>query len=171
MYGRRRAEGCGVSREAAPRELEVEAAGLIRAALSGDEFTIDRIVTRGYAHRTSNVCQSSSPRRCPVTGTRPIRPRGIHRSRTRPSSSTTIRNHSRCLRSWSGSSRPVQTNSTRPGAPGLRRARVTGSPQKREDSGGSPAGKPGGESQAAGRGSAPRRSCSASHASTSARLK
>jgi hypothetical protein len=37
-----------VSREAAPRELEVEAAGLIRAALTGDEFTIDRIVTRSY---------------------------------------------------------------------------------------------------------------------------
>ena len=37
-----------MSREAAPRELEVEAAGLIRAALTGDEFTIDRIVTRAY---------------------------------------------------------------------------------------------------------------------------
>jgi hypothetical protein len=37
-----------VSREAAPRELEVEAAGLIRAALTGDEFAIDRIVTRAY---------------------------------------------------------------------------------------------------------------------------
>jgi hypothetical protein len=37
-----------VSREAAPRELEVEAAGLVRAALTGDEFTIDRIVTRAY---------------------------------------------------------------------------------------------------------------------------
>jgi hypothetical protein len=37
-----------VSREAVPRELEVEAAGLIRAALTGDEFTIDRIVTRAY---------------------------------------------------------------------------------------------------------------------------
>ena len=37
-----------MSREAAPRELEVEAAGLIRAALAGDEFTIDRIVTRAY---------------------------------------------------------------------------------------------------------------------------
>jgi hypothetical protein len=32
----------------AARELEVEAAGLIRAALTGDEFTIDRIVTRAY---------------------------------------------------------------------------------------------------------------------------
>jgi hypothetical protein len=38
-----------VSRKTAPRELEVEAAGLIRAALTGDEFTIDRIVTPGYA--------------------------------------------------------------------------------------------------------------------------
>jgi hypothetical protein len=37
-----------VSREAAPRELEVEAAGLIRAALTGDAFTMDRIVTRAY---------------------------------------------------------------------------------------------------------------------------
>ena len=37
-----------MSREAAPRELEVEAAGLIRAALTGDEFAIDRIVTRAY---------------------------------------------------------------------------------------------------------------------------
>ena len=37
-----------MSREAAPRELEVEAAGLIRAALTGDEFTIDRIVTHSY---------------------------------------------------------------------------------------------------------------------------
>ena len=37
-----------MSREAAPRELEVEAAGLIRAALTGDEFAIDRIVTRVY---------------------------------------------------------------------------------------------------------------------------
>ena len=37
-----------MSREAAPRELEVEAAGLIRAALTGDHFTIDRIVTRAY---------------------------------------------------------------------------------------------------------------------------
>ena len=37
-----------MSREAAPRELEVEAAGLVRAALTGDEFTIDRIVTRAY---------------------------------------------------------------------------------------------------------------------------
>ncbi len=37
-----------MSREAAPRELEAEAAGLIRAALTGDEFTIDRIVTRVY---------------------------------------------------------------------------------------------------------------------------
>jgi hypothetical protein len=37
-----------VSREAASRKLEVVAARLIRAALSGDEFTIDRIVTRGY---------------------------------------------------------------------------------------------------------------------------
>ena len=34
-----------MSREAAPRELEVEAAGLIRAALTGDAFAIDRIVT------------------------------------------------------------------------------------------------------------------------------
>ena len=48
MDGGRRAEGGGVSREAAPRELEVEAAGLIRAAMTGDEFTIDRIVTRAY---------------------------------------------------------------------------------------------------------------------------
>ena len=37
-----------MSPEAAPRQLEVEAAGLIRAALTGDEFTIDRIVTRAY---------------------------------------------------------------------------------------------------------------------------
>jgi hypothetical protein len=37
-----------VSREAAPRELEVEAAGLIRASLTGDKFTIDRTVTRGH---------------------------------------------------------------------------------------------------------------------------
>jgi hypothetical protein len=37
-----------VSREAAPRELEVEAAELVRAALTGDEFTIDRIVTRAF---------------------------------------------------------------------------------------------------------------------------
>ena len=37
-----------MSREAAPRELEVEAAGLVRAALTGDEFAIDRIVTRAY---------------------------------------------------------------------------------------------------------------------------
>jgi hypothetical protein len=37
-----------VSREAAPRELEVEAAGLIRAALTGDAFAVDRIVTRAY---------------------------------------------------------------------------------------------------------------------------
>jgi hypothetical protein len=37
-----------VSRETAPRKLEVEAAGLIRAALTGDEFTIDRIVTRAF---------------------------------------------------------------------------------------------------------------------------
>jgi hypothetical protein len=37
-----------VSREAAPRELEVEAAGRIRAALIGDQFAIDRIVTRAY---------------------------------------------------------------------------------------------------------------------------
>lgn len=34
-----------MSREAAPRELEVEAAGLIRAALTADAFAIDRIVT------------------------------------------------------------------------------------------------------------------------------
>ena len=34
-----------MSREAAPRELEVEAAGLIRAALTGDAFAVDRIVT------------------------------------------------------------------------------------------------------------------------------
>jgi hypothetical protein len=38
-------EGCSVSREAVPHELEVEAAGLIRAALTGDAFAIDRIVT------------------------------------------------------------------------------------------------------------------------------
>jgi hypothetical protein len=38
-----------VSLEAAPRELEVEAAGLIRAALTGDAFAIDRIVT--HVHR------------------------------------------------------------------------------------------------------------------------
>jgi hypothetical protein len=31
--------------EAAPHKLEVEAAGLIRAALTGDTFGIDRIVT------------------------------------------------------------------------------------------------------------------------------
>jgi hypothetical protein len=37
-----------VSQKPAPRELEVEAAGLIRAALTGDEFAIDRIVTRAY---------------------------------------------------------------------------------------------------------------------------
>jgi hypothetical protein len=37
-----------VSREAALRELEVEAAGLIRAALTGDEFAMDRIVTLAY---------------------------------------------------------------------------------------------------------------------------
>jgi hypothetical protein len=37
-----------VSREAAPHELEVEAAGLIRAALTGDAFAIDRIVTRAH---------------------------------------------------------------------------------------------------------------------------
>jgi hypothetical protein len=34
-----------VSRKAAAHELEVEAAGLIRAALTGDAFAIDRIVT------------------------------------------------------------------------------------------------------------------------------
>jgi hypothetical protein len=34
-----------VSREAAPRELEVEAAGLVLAALTRDAFAIDRIVT------------------------------------------------------------------------------------------------------------------------------
>lgn len=34
-----------MSREAVPHELEVEAAGLIRAALTGDAFAIDRIVT------------------------------------------------------------------------------------------------------------------------------
>ena len=37
-----------MTRKAALRELEVEAAGLIRAALTGDEFTMDRIVTRAY---------------------------------------------------------------------------------------------------------------------------
>jgi hypothetical protein len=37
-----------VSRKTALRELEVEAAGLIRAALTGDEFTMDRIVTHAY---------------------------------------------------------------------------------------------------------------------------
>lgn len=46
MDGRRRAAGGDVSREAAGHELEVEAAGLIRAALTGDAFAIDRIVTR-----------------------------------------------------------------------------------------------------------------------------
>ena len=34
-----------MSREAAPHELEVEAAGLILATLTGDAFAIDRIVT------------------------------------------------------------------------------------------------------------------------------
>ena len=37
-----------MSLEATPRELEVEAAGLIRAALTGDAFAIDRIVTRAH---------------------------------------------------------------------------------------------------------------------------
>ena len=34
-----------MSRKAPPRELEVEAAGLILATLTGDTFAIDRIVT------------------------------------------------------------------------------------------------------------------------------
>ena len=37
-----------MSQEAPPHELEVEAAGLIRAALTGDAFAIDRIVTRAH---------------------------------------------------------------------------------------------------------------------------
>ena len=43
-----------MSRSVAPRELEVEAAGLIRAALTGDELTIGRIVTRAYARIPGN---------------------------------------------------------------------------------------------------------------------
>jgi hypothetical protein len=47
-----------VPEEAAPHELEVEAAGLIRAALTGDAFAIDRIFASAGASAVMEACAS-----------------------------------------------------------------------------------------------------------------